>query len=94
MKIKFFTMIGAGMLLFSSCGPSACDCLDTVDNKVPYFGNNGMSHAEKTADCYEKFSDEEYRKYTGADEWEKQANHAERLQPIARAKMIKECNEN
>jgi hypothetical protein len=88
-------IISLSLILFTfySCGPSACDCLDIVDNKVPYFGNDGTSHAKKTADCYAKFSDEEYSKYTGADEWEKQAKHAERLQPIARAKMIKECNE-
>ena len=92
--MKKITVLGLIFFAFYSCGPSACDCLDIVDNKVPYFGNSGTSHAQKTADCYAKFSDEEYSKYTEADEWEKQAKHAERLQPMARAKMKKECDEN
>jgi hypothetical protein len=91
--MKKLILISLFSISLYSCGPSACDCLEIVDNKLPYFTGSGTSHAEKAADCYEKFSDEEYRKYTEADEWQKQAAHAERLQPIAREKMIKECNE-
>lgn len=86
------TILSIIILSFFSCGPSACDCLEIVDNKIPYFGNNGKEHALKTADCYEKFSDEEYKKFSKTEDWEKQLKHAERLQPIAKAKMIKECN--
>nr|WP_315148104.1 hypothetical protein [uncultured Flavobacterium sp.] len=88
--------LGLSIIFFTlySCGPSACDCLDTVDDNLSYFGNDSFSQARKKAECYEKFSDEEYQKYTEADEWQKQAEHAARLQPIARAKMIEECNRN
>lgn len=74
-----------------SCSPSACECLEIVDNKLPYFGNNGENHAKKSAECYALFSDEPYQKYTATEDWKKQADHAQRLQPIARMKMIKEC---
>jgi hypothetical protein len=90
-KILSFSFI---LFTLYSCGPSACDCLAIVDDNLYYFGNDSFNQAKKKAECYEKFSDEKYKKYTEADEWQKQAQHAARLQPIARAKMIKECNGN
>jgi hypothetical protein len=82
------------LIIFQSCQPSACECLEIVDNKVPYFGKNGEKHAKKTAECYSIFSDEPYQKYTATNDWEKQLKHAERLQPKARENMINICNGN
>jgi uncharacterized protein (TIGR02145 family) len=89
-----FLMILFILIIFQSCKPSACECLEIVDNKVPYFGNNGVEHAKKTAECYSMFSDEPYQKYTSTNDWKKQLEHAERLQPKARENMINICNGN
>ena len=82
--------------VFYSCTPGACECLELIDDKQSrLFGNNdrtGFQIAETVGDCYAKFSPEKYQKYTAADEWEKQARHAKRMQPLAEAKMREECD--
>ena len=74
-----------------SCGPSACECLDKIDQKYKHFGSGGISYAKEVAECYSKFSPEPYQKYTGVNEGMKQARHAEKMQPLAIKEMKKEC---
>ena len=91
-------LIGFSIVMGSKVGSGisksdACNCLEIVDNYEKLFETGGISHAKEQAECYEKFSPEPYRKYTATEDWKKQLEHARSLQPRARERMLKLCDD-
>ena len=92
MKKWIWGILFIGLVGYFFIGPSACDCLEMINDYEARFEKGGIDHSKKVASCYEKFSPEKYQKYTGVDEWEKQLRHGERMQPLAEQAMMEKCN--